>query len=67
MEKNSQTPKSESVTKTNKNPSESQHFPSHLSQFNMMQAVKTKKNKRKKKQSIALVWCESMDGRSSYK
>lgn len=47
-----------------KNPTESQHFPSHLCQFNMMQAVQ---KEEEEKESIALVWCESMDGWSSYK
>lgn len=45
---NSKTQRSESFTNMNhKNPTESQHFPSHLCQFSMMQAVKKKKEKKK--------------------
>ncbi len=47
MEKTHKTQESESVTKMSKNPTESQHFPSHLCQFNMMQAVKKRKRKKK--------------------
>lgn len=47
MEKTHRTQESESVTKMSKNPTESQHFPSHLCQFNMMQAVKKRKRKKK--------------------